>query len=120
MTLATTSLPSSSPIVRQGAITHLTVGTSVPATGEARHIHLRKDFAFFRDATGAVWPVPHPVNSTDWAVDLAAVVMSLIVDGGGPAMLAADWGYTPPQDMVETIRSGRTFNYICDPDRRHT
>ncbi len=44
--------------LRQGDTTFLTVGTSVPARGRLVELYIADGAAFFRDSTGAVWPLP--------------------------------------------------------------
>lgn len=81
--LAHPSLPDSW-IARQTDTVVHTIGTSVPATGRMVHAYVTRTSAFFRDSSGAIWPIPAPSSSPveDPSRTLARTLTILSIDAG--------------------------------------
>lgn len=96
----------------QGKTIVHTIGSGVPATGMATRVYMTEDGGFFRDTSGAIWPVPVPsLPGEDVHRELARILAVLFVDAG--ANLDEFDGFEPPDFIVERIRQseGRPLHF---------
>ena len=96
----------------QGETIVHTIGSVVPATGMAARVYMTEKGGFFRDTSGAIWPVPvasWPGENT--TIELARAVILLFIDAG--ANLDEFDGFEPPEFIVERVRQseGRPLHF---------
>ncbi|MGD9622237.1 MAG: hypothetical protein AB7G47_19610 [Mycolicibacterium sp.] len=89
--------------LRQGSTTFLTVGTSVPASGRLTELHIAAGAAFFRESTGAVWPLPLPHQSRT-PHRIAAAITQLMLDAGADVD-DLEQDIQPTQDLLDILEN---------------
>ena len=89
--------------IRQGNTTFLTTGTSVPASGHLTELHIAEDAAFFRDSTGAVWPMPLPRQGRTTPL-IATAITKLMLDAGTDVDARED-DIDPTQELLDTLEN---------------
>ena len=92
-----------------------TIGSGVPATGIAARVYMTESGGFFRDTSGAIWPVPVPSwPGEDVHQALARSLAVLFVDAG--ANLDEFDGFEPPDFIVEHVREreGRSLHIVVE------
>ncbi len=98
---------------RDGTVAH-TVGTRVPATGTLVHAYVTDAGGFFRDSSGAIWPVPAPISpGDDPQVALARTLTILSADAGADVN---DSTYVVNPSILDCVCAGFPVDYTAAAD----